>query len=222
MHRFRLDDLLSSADEMRQLSRILAGGGVAAIPTESSYGLATSPLDESAVRRVFEIKGRDDGKPLLVLFAERSQLAGLGVLEGPELDRFFDIWPAPLSVIFRIREPIPASKGTKTLAVRMPAIEEIRVLLRETGPLTGTSANRSGESPLNDPAQVEASFGANVDALVDGGVTPGRVPSTLIDATTDPPALLRTGDFGWPPEGWPAASGDGSEQNEVRPLKTDY
>ncbi len=222
MQRFRLEDLLSSADEMRRFSRILAGGGVAAIPTESSYGLATNPLDESGVRRVFDIKGRDDGKPLLVLFAKRSQLAGLGVIEGSKLDRFLDIWPAPLSVIFRLREPIPASRGEKTLAIRMPATEKIRALLSEMGPLTGTSANRSGESPLNYPEQVETFFGANVDALVDGGVTPGGEPSTLIDGTTTPPALLRAGAFAWPPERWPAVSGGGREQDDVRPLKTDY
>ncbi|MCA1580349.1 MAG: threonylcarbamoyl-AMP synthase [Acidobacteria bacterium] len=201
MQRFEIENLLSSADELRRLSRILAAGGVAAIPTESSYGFATNPLDDAGVRRVFEIKGRDDGKPLLVLFAKRSQLAALGVVEDSTLERFFEIWPAPLSVIFRLREPIAASRGAKTLAVRIPAAGRIRALLNETGPLTGTSANRSGESSLDDPCRVEALFGANLDALVDGGVTPGGKPSTLIDATRDPPALLRAGAFAWPPGG---------------------
>lgn len=107
------------------------------------------------------------------------------------------IWPAPLTVIFPIREPIAASRGGRTIAVRLPASKKLRDLLSLVGPLTGTSANRSGEEPLFTPAMVESEFRREIDLLVDGGKTPGGKPSTLIDATREPPVLLRQGAYPW-------------------------
>lgn len=199
MRRLPLESLLQSAAELHLLSRILSEGGVVAIPTDTFYGLAANPFSEEGVRRIFEIKSRDDGKSLPVLFSARTQLVGLGVTEEAEkLDRFFDIWPAPLTVVFQIQEPIAASRGRRTLAVRLPAAEKIRSLLDQTGPLTGTSANRTGDSEIDDPDDIEKLFVRSLDVLVDGGVTPGGKPSTLVDAATNPPSLLRAGAFAWP------------------------
>ena len=72
------------------------------------------------------------------------------------------------------------------------------MLLESAGALTGTSANRSGGPPLSDPEEVVKSFGESLDLLVDGGRTPGKKPSTLLDATVEPAALLRAGAFPWP------------------------
>jgi L-threonylcarbamoyladenylate synthase len=83
----------------------------------------------------------------------------------------------------------------------MPADASVRGLLSAVGPLTGTSANRSGEPPLSDPDAVEAALGGDVDVLVDGGRTPGGKPSTLLDATRSPAEVLRPGAFPWPPAG---------------------
>jgi L-threonylcarbamoyladenylate synthase len=198
--RVRLDDLLRSPRDLARLRDLLSGGGVAAIPTETFYGLAAAPTDERGVARIFEIKGRDDGKPLPVLAASREQLVRLGVAARPELlDRFCLLWPAPLTVVLPLAAPIPASRGASTLAVRIPALPPLRDLLETVGPLTGTSANRSGASPLADPAAVAAALGADIDLLVDGGVTAGVLPSTLLDATKDPPFVIRSGAFSWPP-----------------------
>lgn len=199
MRRLRLADLLASAEEVTRLTEILTRGGVAAIPTETFYALAADPLSERGVSRVFEIKGRDDGKPLLVLFSSRGNLERLGVAaEQRLLDHFFGIWPAPLTVVLPLRAPIAASRGSRTLAVRVPADEPVRRLLGAVGPLTGTSANRSGAPPFSDPDDVAAAVGVHLDLLLDGGPTPGGAPSTIVDATEDPPRVLRPGAFRWP------------------------
>lgn len=150
------------------------------------------------MERIFEIKGRDEGNPLPVLFANRPDLEKLGVLAGPgTLDIYFAIWPAPLTVIFPIRAPIAASRGLSTLAVRLPASRKLRDLLSAVGPLTGTSFNRSGSPPLSDPDAIEAGFRREIALLVDGGKTPGSLPSTVLDATRDPPVVLRHGAHDW-------------------------
>ena len=198
MRRRALSDLLRSREEIARLRDVLGRGGVIAVPTETFYALAADPLSEKGVSRIFEIKGRDDGKPLLVLFSNRGQLDALGVSARRELlDRFFGVWPAPLTVVLPLRAPIAASRGTPSLAVRVPAVTDVRRLLDSVGPLTGTSANRSGEPAIAEPDEVATRLGAGLDLLIDGGATPGGAPSTIVDATVDPPRVLRAGAFAW-------------------------
>ena len=200
MRRVRIEALAPGSADLRALVDDVRAGAVLAIPTESSYGLAADPRNASAVRRVFTIKGRDGAKPLLVVAANRGQLDDLGVAASREtLDRFFAVWPAPLTVTLPVRTPLPASAGEATLAVRVPAHRELRELLEATGPLTATSLNRSGSAPCEDPDEAARVFGPELDVLVDGGRTSGGPPSTLLDATVDPPRVLRAGAFPWPP-----------------------
>jgi L-threonylcarbamoyladenylate synthase len=199
MDRLPLDRLLSSPSEAARLAAILRGGGLAGIPTETFYGLAADPFSEEGVRRALALKGRDASRPLLVLFAERGQLDPFGIAASPErLERFFAIWPAPLTVVLALAAPIPASCGRRSLGVRIPAHLGLRELLRQTGPVTGTSLNRSGEPPCEEPREAARRFSGELDALVDGGRCPGGLPSTLLDATVEPPRVLRSGAFPWP------------------------
>ncbi|HEY6051094.1 MAG TPA: L-threonylcarbamoyladenylate synthase, partial [Thermoanaerobaculia bacterium] len=192
MRRISIDSLIASPEELRKLRELLAHGGVAAIPTETFYALGASPLNEAGVRRIFQTKGRDDGKALPVLFGTPAQLEALGVVAAPDrLEQYLRIWPAPLTVALPLRAPIAASRGLSSLAVRLPASNKLRALLRLAGPLTGTSVNRSGSPAMSDPDEIEELFARNVDILIDGGKTPGGKPSTIVDATVDPPALLR-------------------------------
>ncbi len=204
MRRITLDQLVSSPREISRLRDLLAGGGVAAVPTETFYGLAADPKNERAVERIVGIKGRDGGKPLPVIVSGEGQLRGLGIaLPAAALARWIALWPAPLTVIFPIPRPIAASRGATSLGVRVPAAAELRRVLDEIGPITATSANRSGETPCDDPDAVDAIFGRELDLLVDGGRTPGGKPSTVVDATGPSPRVVRAGAFDWPPE--PAA-----------------
>jgi L-threonylcarbamoyladenylate synthase len=173
---------------------------VAAVPTETFYGLAADPMNETGVRRVMVLKGREAGKPLLALIGDRRQLARLGVAaDAPTLDRFFALWPAPLTVVLPLARPIAASQGAATLGVRVPSHAALRQLLARVGPVTGTSLNRAGAEPCSDADDAARAAPDEIDVLVDGGNTPGGLPSTLLDATVDPPRILRPGAFAWPP-----------------------
>ncbi len=199
LRRISIDALNSSREEVFRFRELLGNGGVAAVPTDTFYAFAVDPFHEGGMRRVFEAKGRDAARAFPVLFATREQLARLGVTAPAAiLEQYFRIWPAPLTVVLPIREPVAASRGLSTLGVRIPADRELRVLLQSAGPLTGTSVNRSGSPPLDDPDAVEKTFGREIDVLVDGGRTPGGKPSTIVDATGESPKVLRPGAFAWP------------------------
>jgi L-threonylcarbamoyladenylate synthase len=102
-----------------------------------------------------------------------------------------------LTVVLPIERPLAASRGLATRAVRMPATRALILLLESIGAVTGTSANLSGERPLDDPDAVEAAFGSRIDLLVEGGKTPGGSPSTIVDATVEPNVVLRSGAHRW-------------------------
>ncbi len=200
MLRIPIADLLASEAKIAELASLLRGGGVAAIPTETFYALAADPRSAAGVGRVLAAKGRRERKPLLVLFVDGRQLDELGVaVSAAELQRYFDVWPAPLSVVVPLKAPLPASLGQPNLGVRVPAHEPLRRLLARLGPVTGTSANPSGQRARVDPGEVAELFEKEIDVLVDGGWTPGGLPSTLVDATVDPPRLLRAGAWPWSP-----------------------
>jgi L-threonylcarbamoyladenylate synthase len=200
LRRIRIEELLASAEEVAAFGALLARGGVAAIPTETFYGLAADPTNEIGVGRLLALKRREADKPLLVLFAERRQLVPLGVAApAATLDRFFAVWPAAVTVVLPLARPIPASRGALSLGVRMPAHGALRELLARVGPVTGTSLNRSGEEPCSGADEAARIAPGEIDVLVDGGQTPGGQPSTLLDATVEPPRVLRAGAFAWPP-----------------------
>lgn len=182
--------------------RAVERGAVLAIPTESSYGLAVDPRNRQAVEAVYRLKERDAGKPLPVVVAAAADTALLGVdPRCRELARAAACWPAPLTAVLPLADgapELPAAAGGPTVAVRVPAHEELRDLLAAVGPLTATSANPSGGAPIVDPAQLAAlGDGGGVELLlVDGGVLPGGPPSTLVAFTADGAVeVLRAGPF---------------------------
>jgi L-threonylcarbamoyladenylate synthase len=185
---------LDASTDLHELARIVRGGGLLAIPTESSYGLAVDPRSSAGVGRVYAIKGRERGKPLPVVAATIEQLADLGVdLTHPLIDWARDHWPAALSVVVPLAAELPASGGSMTLAVRIPQHRELRRLLIATGPLTATSANRSGEPPILDPASLLPLLEEQIAVLVDAGKLSGGQPSTLISWHDGRRRVLRHG-----------------------------
>ncbi|HYG61302.1 MAG TPA: L-threonylcarbamoyladenylate synthase [Thermoanaerobaculia bacterium] len=179
------------------LAALLARGGVLAIPTESSYGLAAHPASAAGVQTIYKVKARDVGKPLPVVVAEMGQLTGLGIPPDlPILERLSACWPGPLSVVLPLRWPLPAAAGGTGLAVRIPGHAELRRLLAALGHgLTATSANLSGGEPILDPAEAAALLAGEDAVVVDGGILPGGPPSTLVAIEETGPVVLRTGSF---------------------------
>ena len=173
------------------LREILDRGGVLAIPTESSYGLAADPRSERGVQAIYRLKGRDAGKPLPVVAADLDQVAALGVdLRAAGAGRLGVLWPGAITVVLPLAgapdAALPAAAGGDSIAVRVPGHPGLRRLLAELGrPLTATSANLSGEAPVLDPeaaaALLSGSPRAGRDAaVIDGGRLPGGPPSTIV------------------------------------------
>jgi L-threonylcarbamoyladenylate synthase len=176
---------------------LLRRGKVVVFLTDTLYGIGADATSETAVARVFAIKGGREDKPLLVLAASPAE-AGRHVAlsaEGRVLAERF--WPGPLTLIAPRLADSPLARGLNpagdTVGVRVPRRASTLALLRAFGrPLTAPSANRSGAPPACDAAEAVAALGAEVALVLDGGPASG-VPSTIIDCTRTPPRLVRAG-----------------------------
>ena len=179
----------------------IAGHGVVAIPTETFYGLAVNPEDYEAVERVFDLKGRPAEKALLVVGASLAQIERLVVVRPGWRSRLETAWPAPVTVVLPVSSRLAAGGAGRTLAVRVPSHALLRALLELVGPLTATSANRSGGRPSVRADDVADLLGYGLTVLLDGGDAAGGAPSTVLDLTADPPRLVRAGPWK-PPTAW--------------------
>ena len=161
-----------------QVGRLLAAGGVGFMPSDTIYGLSCAALNEQAVEKIYDIKGRQKDKPLIILIGDYSQLAGLKIDRGL-LAPFTKYWPGPLTIKLEIDGTPPwLERGTRTIAVRMPKDKQLAGLLAKTGPLISTSANPADEQPAETVEQAKAYFGDKLDFYVDVGKLSGQ-PSTI-------------------------------------------
>lgn len=191
-----------TALQLNEIASLLRSGGVLLLPTDTIYGLHALALDDAAVARVAEIKGREETKPFIVLASSIAELPQLGISASPDLlQSLGEIWPAPLTAILPLVRPIAASRGASTLAVRIPALEWLRDLVSRTGPLVSTSANRSGEPAVESPSQFARDLHDRLDAIVDAGPLTGT-PSAIIDLTSAEPRFIREGDFSFTQKVW--------------------
>ena len=184
-------------DPISPLRALIARGGVLAIPTESSYGLAADPRDRRGVEAIFRLKGRPRGLALPVVAGNLTQLEVLGVdVEAPLFRRVAALWPAPLTLVAAASPGLPAAAGGDTLAVRIPAHWRLLGLLESLGlALTATSANRSGEPPITEASVLVELLTGSDAAIVDGGRLPGGPPSTMLAAAGDQLTVLRRGRY---------------------------
>jgi L-threonylcarbamoyladenylate synthase len=177
---------------------VVRAGGVIAFPTETFYGLGVTPFDPAAVSRLFQLKGRSPASsPILVLIRDRTELERLVSEVSPSAELLMNAcWPGPLTIVFRASSTVPllVTAGTGTIGIRLSASAPLHRLLEAVdGPLTGTSANRSGAAPATTAEEVQASLGVEVDLILNGGRTPGGLPSTVVDCTVQPVRLIRQG-----------------------------
>ncbi|MCP9471999.1 MAG: L-threonylcarbamoyladenylate synthase [Nitrospira sp.] len=177
-----------SEQECSRLSQTVAEtierGGVVAFPTETYYGLGVNPFNSTAVGRLIQIKGRPDNKPILVLIGKMEHLSLLTESISPVAALLIDtFWPGPLTILFPATPSLPSAltAGTGKVGVRLTPCSPLRNILTRVGPLTGTSANRSGDPPVTTAVEVVKTLGAEIDLVIDGGTTPGGAPSTVVD-----------------------------------------
>jgi len=195
-------DHAPTALQLTQIATLLLDGKIVLLPTDTIYGLHAVASDADAVARIAGIKGRDDAKPFIVLASSLEQFPQLGISASPEILNALDaIWPAPLTAVLPLREPVPASRGASTLAVRIPALDWLRDLVARTGPLVSTSANRSGEPPVEHPALLAHDLQERIDAIIDGGTRAGK-PSAVLDLSSGEPRFIREGEESFTQKVW--------------------
>jgi L-threonylcarbamoyladenylate synthase len=175
---------------------VRAAAGIVLLPTETYYGLGADPSSAVAVARIRGLKGRPEEMPLSVLCAGWPQVEEL--VEVPERYRaaLEASWPGPLTAILTARTSLPCADGC-TLAVRIPGHLLLCAVLERCGPLTGTSANRHDAPPSTRADAALASLLGRPDLILDGGTTPGGLPSTLVDLSGARPQVLRKGSVRW-------------------------
>ncbi|HET8542277.1 MAG TPA: L-threonylcarbamoyladenylate synthase [Anaeromyxobacter sp.] len=183
---------------VREAADVLRRGGLVAYPTETFYGLGALARDAAAVERLARVKGRPDGKPLPLLAADRAQAEEVALLGEAAARLAGAFWPGPLTLVLPARAGLPAAitAGTGTVGIRVPGGEIARALARLAGgAIVSTSANLSGEPPPAAAAELAPSLAARLDAVLDGGRTPGGLPSTVValDAAGAGVRLVRAG-----------------------------
>ncbi|MCL1908943.1 MAG: L-threonylcarbamoyladenylate synthase [Holophagaceae bacterium] len=189
---------------------ILRSGGLVAFPTETVYGLGADGLNQIAVAKIFEAKGRPSTNPL-ILHVPHVEAARPLASHWPDLaarlaEKF---WPGPLTIILPASEMVPGivRAGNPSVALRSPNHPVALELLNAFGgPLAAPSANKTTETSPTKPEHVLRSMGGRVNLILDGGRTPSGIESTIIDLTASPPILLRPGPI--PPSELEAILGD--------------
>jgi L-threonylcarbamoyladenylate synthase len=176
---------------------LLRAGALVAFPTESFYGLGAVALEVAAVARVFRVKGRPEGKPILVLVESVAMAESLAAeLSDRARELMARHWPGALTLVLKAASHVPAALtgGSGTIGLRMPAHPVALALVRATGlPVTAPSANPSGAPPPTTAEAVRRYFEGEVDMILDGGATAGGTGSTVADCTAWPPRVLRAG-----------------------------
>ena len=175
--------------------RVLGESGLIALPTESFYGLAVAPFDEQALAKLWQVKGRSNGKPILLLIGERHELKPFVRSVPRAADVLMNaFWPGPLTIVFAAAHGLSdaVTAGSGSVGIRFSAWQPLGDLLRRVGPVTGTSANREGMPPSRTAEEVQDNLGDRLDLIIDAGQTPGGPPSTVIDVR-GPIRIIRDG-----------------------------
>ena len=190
----KIDHKKLREDALSKAVSILRNGGIIALPTETVYGLVGDFFSEDAVRKIYEIKGRDFSKPLSI-FVYDIQSVVLYVEKLPDfaykLMRAF--CPGPLTVVLKKKIGLDVPLKTDTLGFRIPDHCVPLGLLKEYGPLVSTSANLSGGKDALNAEEVREYFDGKIDLVLDGGQTILQMPSTVIDCTGHSPKIVREG-----------------------------
>jgi len=167
--------------QLDEIAALLRSGGVVLLPTDTIYGLHALSSDASSAR-IAAIKSRDHEKRFVIIAESVAQLRGIGAEVPEELN---NIWPAPVTAVLR--------RGSETIAARIPDLQWLRDLLRRTGPLISTSANRSGEQPVTTVDALDPELLRAIDGVLDAGPRNGK-PSAIVDFTETEPRFIREGD----------------------------
>ena len=182
-------------DNILRALEILKNGGLVAFPTDTVYGVGTMAFDENAIKSIYVAKDRPVEKAIPILLGRSEDLekvaASLTSMAEKLAARF---WPGPLTLVIPKHPSLPTVvSATPTVGVRVPDHPIARALLTAAGPMAVTSANISGEPSPKTAGEVSRQLNERIPIILDGGETPGGVPSTVVDCTGAEPVILREG-----------------------------
>jgi len=175
----------------------LRAGEIVALPTETVYGLAANALDERAVAKIFQVKGRPSHNPIIVHVAG-NEMAADCARKFPDIAMQFSraFWPGPLTLVLPRDKKIPdtVTAGGDTVGIRWPSHPFIQAVIRECGfPLAAPSANLSNQISPTNAGHVRAQLDGKIPLIVDGGQSQVGIESTVLDLSVAPPRILRPG-----------------------------
>ncbi|HEY4354037.1 MAG TPA: L-threonylcarbamoyladenylate synthase [Paraburkholderia sp.] len=182
---------------IKQAAQIVCGGGLVALPTDSSYALGCRLDDKQAAERLRRIRGLDDKALLALLVRDLSELASFAMVDNRQYRLIKSVTPGPYVFVLEATKEVPrrlSHPSRKTIGLRVPDHAITLALLEALGqPLLGTTLIMPGETrPLNDPEEIRDRLEKQVDLVIDGGACACE-PSTVIDLTGEEPVLVRAG-----------------------------
>lgn len=187
-------------DNIQKAIACIKNEEVVGIPTETVYGIGVDPLSQAAVDKIFNLKERDENKPLSILVHSFQDLIKLKIKSKvPEIVELY--WPGPLTIIVESELNFADGVGTKnpnSIGVRVPDNELTLELLKKTGPLAVTSANISGQEDITNERDAEALFGDKIGHYLQGSALHGS-GSTIVDFRDEEFKVIREGPLKWPP-----------------------
>ena len=184
-----------SPNAMQRALEVLNHGGLVAFPTDTVYGVGALVFDGVAVESIYVAKDRPIEKAIPVLIADAEDMDKVG-MDIPDVARQLAarFFPGSLTCIIPKQPTLPSAvSATSTVGVRVPDHEVARALLRAAGPMAVTSANISGQPSPSTAEEVFAQLNGRIELIIDGGKTPGGVPSTVVDCTNNQIKILREG-----------------------------
>jgi L-threonylcarbamoyladenylate synthase len=180
----------ADASHIAQAAERLRAGAVIAFPTDTLYGVGARAADPAAVARLYEVKRRPSGQPMVWLVSDRDQVERFAVVSPAAAGLMARFWPGPLTLVL----PARIDRDGSTIAVRAPNHAVSLSLLSSLGePIASSSANPAGHPPPVDADQVIAGLGDELDLVLDGGPCRIGQPSTILDLSGATPRILRQG-----------------------------
>ncbi|MCK4846125.1 MAG: threonylcarbamoyl-AMP synthase [Deltaproteobacteria bacterium] len=187
----KADEALDAAVET------IKSGGIVAYPTETVFGLAVDPFNTTAVKKLFDLKGRSDNNPISLIVNDIEVVEDLVEEIPPLAEKLMkEFWPGPLTIIFKAKATLPKAitAGTGKVGLRVSSSGAAMRLAREAGSaITATSANPTGKPAATTATQVRDYFGDDIDVIIDGGRLTDTTASTVVDITTGSIAIVREG-----------------------------
>jgi L-threonylcarbamoyladenylate synthase len=185
----------ASSEAIRRALEVLHSGGLVAFPTDTVYGVGAVAFDGKAVESIYLAKARPIEKAIPVLIADAADMEKVGMnIPAVAYQLASRFWPGPLTCLIPKKPSLPeAVSATTTVGARVPDHAVARSLLRAAGPMAVTSANISGQTSPSTAEEVSAQLGGRIALIIDGGKTPGGVPSTLVDCTQEKLKIIREG-----------------------------